>query len=300
MDRSGISTRDKSWLSRPYPGFSHPGRDSIQIVGIGLLFGTAVLLARPFGSQVWPQDVLPFIVGRATVLAIATALVNRLVLPKLWPKLFLEDSWDVKRQILFECWHVVSVAVAIGAGIHGFQEMTLSLATKYLVFTSLAAVVPVSTKVLLTEIYWLRRNLRQLALAIPDSSTVAASAEHGTREGKWIELQIDHENALSLETTSIRHISAQQNYCRVEWLAGEKLHRKLVRQRIISLEEQLAGTNCFRVHRSHLVNLDAVLKISGNARGYRLTVMDLASDVPLSRSYSKQVLPRLRNLVSLR
>jgi DNA-binding LytR/AlgR family response regulator len=54
------------------------------------------------------------------------------------------------------------------------------------------------------------------------------------------------------------------------------------------------GECALRCHRSYLVSPAAVATISGNAQGYRLTLLDIADEVPVSRSRAAEFFAELR------
>lgn len=80
---------------------------------------------------------------------------------------------------------------------------------------------------------------------------------------------------------------AEKNY--VELLLSHskgKPEKLLKRITLKALEEQLQETTgLLRVHRSYLVNLKKIERVTGNAQGYRLKLEGLAEEVPVARSY---------------
>ena len=68
----------------------------------------------------------------------------------------------------------------------------------------------------------------------------------------------------------------------------------LIRNSIKSIEEQLIiFKNIIRCHRSYIVNLDMVSKMSGNARNFNLHIEKLGFKIPVSRSFPKEIFKKL-------
>ena len=85
-----------------------------------------------------------------------------------------------------------------------------------------------------------------------------------------------------------------QNYVTVWFLKDGKLTKEMLRATIASVEEKFAGTDVIRCHRSFLVNVDCIEKVSGNAQGLRLQLKGLSEmEVPVSRSF----IPKIRELL---
>jgi DNA-binding LytR/AlgR family response regulator len=75
---------------------------------------------------------------------------------------------------------------------------------------------------------------------------------------------------------------------------GHQPRRTVLRNSLTNLEVILAGAGLIRCHRSYLVNLRRVERVSGNAQGYRLHFIGLESSVPVARGRSAKVLEILQ------
>ncbi len=87
-------------------------------------------------------------------------------------------------------------------------------------------------------------------------------------------------------------IEAMQNYVQLSVMKNSKVERVMLRQTISSIYEQfqaIAAGSVQRCHRSYLVNIEKIAKVSGNAQGLKLSFDDLEGVlVPVSRSYIPQ------------
>lgn len=89
--------------------------------------------------------------------------------------------------------------------------------------------------------------------------------------------------SFQLDVGKLLFVNAEGNYLNLHFEDSPDL---LKRMTLNSLEEVLKDYDLIvRVHRSYLVNLHKVEKISGNAQGYKLKLKGTDHPVPVSRSY---------------
>lgn len=84
-----------------------------------------------------------------------------------------------------------------------------------------------------------------------------------------------------VRAADIAHISAEGNYIRLHTVRGEHL----IRERMSGILERLDGALFRRIHRSHIVNLDHVVKLLPWFGGDNLVMMDDGSRLTLSRNH---------------
>lgn len=94
------------------------------------------------------------------------------------------------------------------------------------------------------------------------------------------------DSSILLTSSDFRFAKASGNYVEYYSVVNGQLQKELQRNTLSKLEEQLQKTQfrIARTHRSYLVNLDIIEKISGNAQGYSLKLNDTDHSVPVSRS----------------
>ena len=94
------------------------------------------------------------------------------------------------------------------------------------------------------------------------------------------------DNSILLTSSGFRFAKASGNYVEYYSVVNGQLQKELQRNTLSKLEEQLRQTpfRIARTHRSYLVNLEIIEKVSGNAQGYSLKLNDTDHSVPVSRS----------------
>lgn len=126
-----------------------------------------------------------------------------------------------------------------------------------------------------TETFVLKQMISRAASSIPAS--------------RKIPLLVGNNKTIYVEAQTIVRCEASGNYTEI-WLTNGKM--ELITRLIKEVEEQLAGFDFFRVHKSHLINIDHVkahLKSEDN-----ITMID-DSVIPLSRNMKADFLKRMNS-----
>jgi two-component system LytT family response regulator len=93
-----------------------------------------------------------------------------------------------------------------------------------------------------------------------------------------------------LHLDQVLRVSAEDKHVRVHTRSGEHL----VRQSLRNLEQRLEQARFVRVHRSEIVNVDAVVRLEPWTHGDGILVLEDSSTVVLSRTYRQAFLARWR------
>lgn len=102
---------------------------------------------------------------------------------------------------------------------------------------------------------------------------------------KRIAVTTEAETIALVDVKEIEVIEAAGNYVRIRWKTGQQLFR----DSLTAVEEKLDPDQFARVHRSIIVNLDAIERLEPNAFGdYRIS-MRSGTVVPLSRRYRDRI-----------
>ena len=91
-----------------------------------------------------------------------------------------------------------------------------------------------------------------------------------------------------LRNAEVEWIEAAANYIRVH--AGQRVYS--VRDRISDFEKTLLSNKFVRIHRSIIVNLDAIAEIQSCGGGEYIVVLRSGKELPLGRTY-REALSRL-------
>ncbi|KAF5035759.1 Tetratricopeptide repeat protein [anaerobic digester metagenome] len=86
-------------------------------------------------------------------------------------------------------------------------------------------------------------------------------------------------------------VEAQGNYCMFYLMRKNVVTRKLLHTTMKALEAQLSAfPQVIRCHKSFLINIHQISRVSGNSRGYSLHFTGDMDSIPVSRGYQKDVM----------
>lgn len=94
--------------------------------------------------------------------------------------------------------------------------------------------------------------------------------------------------SLSFLSKELLFVTSAGNYVEFCIYRNHKMEMVMIRNSISEIEVQFAHIPYyFKSHRAFIVNLDRVHSKKGNALGYRLSISDCKTEVPVSRQYVK-------------
>lgn len=217
----------------------------------------------------------------------------------LYPKLINENSWTVGKEISANILHIGIIGLGnyalflflIGAKPHVLNLLIFEL------YTLSIGVFPVTA-------YTAWREFRQRTFYQQGASEVQLHWQSRAQLEKSESYQEEHPTLdkltksffllkaasstddLTLKLSDLIYVQAADNYLEIHYLNGNKgLSKHLMRQTLKALCEQLADKAVFlRCHKSYLVNVMHVVKVIGNAQGFRLVLAHTPQTIPVSRS----------------
>lgn len=302
-------------LSQPYPFEDSPGRQLRKAAAIGLFVGLFLAVFQPFGLSRWETpDKLPKLLGFGLVTFVLTAF-DFIAWQRLFPRQFSDAHWTVGREILL----ITANVLLIGIGNRLYLEWLLNgqdsgIGWLSMIFiTFLIALFPVTALVMLNYITQLKKYSRAAAELPTHVSPAPASSDESSMAGlnavpdSTLTLVADNEkDTLSLRPDSLLFIESSDNYCTVVHLksspAGpEQPVKPLLRSSLSRLEAQITGRpdrypHLVRCHRSYVVNLDRVERVTGNAQGYKLHLLGGQFQVPVARRFNDSLISQLKSL----
>ncbi len=291
---SGMMDKLMALLRSPYPVL---GKRWKTVVLPSLLVFFILYFLEPFGISRMEGAKLPVLSGFALVSAAMIAVVVCL-LPALFPAWHREERWTLGKDLLSTL--LICVLITLGNWCYTAWMFSLPLNLSLLAVCLLWMLV-ISPFPILIFMMWnrnlqLRHNLQEAMemnarLAERLREETAAGGQSGTDSPRVV-LAGGTKETFTLDADTLLYAEAEGNYVRLNCLSadGGKRTSKLLRITMKQAEESLAGCiYIIRCHRAYLVNLKRVLKVSGNAQGYRLHLEGCEEAVPVSRAYARAV-----------
>jgi len=279
-------------LRQPYPFFEKSlQRTMLQSIGEGTFIALFLILFQPFGTLLWhdPNKNL-YLLGYGLVTTIA-GFILRYGVFKTFPKYHSEASWNIGKEIVSIM--LLLLLITLGNCIYSIFIFEIEQNWKsflwMLVAVMIIGIFPTIFGVMLNYIYQLKKYNQPIVVhhsqttenqTIPEKKTLKLTAEN-------------EKDSIELFTESLFYIESSDNYSTIFYEKAGKLQKELIRSSLTRLESQISSENIVRCHRSFIVNLDKVEKVTGNAQGYKLHLETTELFVPVARKYS-EIIERLK------
>lgn len=281
-------------LSAPYPHSSNVKKHWRKAFIMGLFVFFFLFGFQPFGLHEYPGEILALTFGYGMTCFISMVFLN-VVLPTLLVNFFSEQKWTVAKQIIWSLINVAFIGLAnlLYSNFAGIANFSIQNLVQFELFTIAIALFPL--------LLFILSNYQRLTHKFEKSATLINQSikelQQNIKRNSDESIEIDSENlseSLRLNPTDLIYIQSSDNYITVYFYQFGKLSSTILRNTLKSLEEQLINyPYLFRCHKSYLVNLNKVERISGNAQGYKLHIEGLPELIPVSRSHNKTIKDKL-------
>ena len=300
-------------LSQPYPTEESVRRRLVRAVIIGAFVGLFLLVFQPFGLDDWQTPAKTGKVLGFGLVTFGVLIADSFLLPILFPRFFSDARWTVGREIVRTLLFILVIAIGNRLYLGWFlgDSSTAGGWLQAIGMTFVIGIFPTVGAVLVSYIVQLRRY-SQSATELPDhlaSSVWKDPSLHGRASSTRIDnvpnpitLVADNEkDTLNLRPDSLLFIESSENYCTVVYLKTNPTQpdqpvKPLLRSSLSRLKGQINYPHIVRCHRSYVVNLDRVERVTGNAQGYKLHLFGGQFQVPVARRYNGSLISQLKSL----
>jgi len=280
-------------LNQPFPYQGNPGK-TVLIASVSVFFVLA--LFQPFGlSYLVGTDKWLRIFGFGLVTALCTTL-GAVVMPMLFPRLYCDKNWTWGKYILSTCNIILLITIGNFLFNWSLSEIPAELLFKsfqiQLIITFLVGLIPATLITLFVQNYSLKQNLREAkSLNLHLQSKAEIKISDPSPQNETVTLSGSTKESLSLSPEKFLYAEASGNYVKVYYLSDEKnATHTLLRSTITQIESILNSYNYIRrCHRAFLVNTNQIINVEGNSQGYNLSLKHSKEEIPVSRSYTKDI-----------
>lgn len=114
-------------------------------------------------------------------------------------------------------------------------------------------------------------------------------------ENKEIEIFSDNKNnVLKLSLNDLICIEANDNYCAVYYFKNNLTTRELLRNTLKNIETDLSLEELMKCHKSYLVNILNIESVVGGTQGYKFICKGLTFEIPISRSFPREIIKKFK------
>jgi len=280
-------------LRQPYPHDHSFKKKIFNALLSGLIVTIFLRVFSPFGFAEAPvRNLNLFALGYGIVTA--SVIFAYSLFEKLFPKIFAEERWTVGKNILV------------------YLLIIFLIGTANLFYTSIVAGMPLRLETFLTFQFF----TLSVTFVVVSATTMiryfrsmdfykksALSIDHKMHQLKIpsgnviITIQSENEKEnLQMNLNDLFYIEAADNYSKIVYRKDKKINRTLIRSSLKRLEDQFSQAELFRCHRTFIVQLRNVERVSGNSQGYRLHFKEFEESIPVSRRSGVVLHERIGNL----
>jgi hypothetical protein len=279
-------------FNRPYCYETSTKRKVRAAVLFGVFVFVFLAFFQPFQLNTYRGSVALLALCYGAVTTCIMLLLN-VLLPRIATGLFNEADWNVGREIFWTCANLLCIALAnmLYTGWVGSMRFDLQSFLSIGLYTLAVGLFPLTGGILWNESR-LRNKFSTGSERINKALTVAHHQHKKIKEDIKL-VEIPSENAgesFTVHPKSLLFVKAAENYAEVYWLVEDTPKRTVVRANLRMFEDALLDLPEFnRCHKSYIVNLAVVHRISGNAQGYKLHLANISETIPVSRKLNNSI-----------
>ncbi len=268
------------FLRKPYPFNDDLKRNSKVTLFISLGILIFLLIFQPIDITELSSKQILFLV---TGLAISTFLVlsiNLMILPSLFPKAFYNGRWNIKKEILWNWWimlslsgsHMLFYAKIFGVLNIGFADVGRILLIGFL---------PVAVLIVINQDRLFRSHLRS---ALELNKKLLENKQEGER---LIHFVSDYKkDSISILPEALVLIKSADNYIEIYYKSEGVIKNQMIRSSLKKAGELTREFDfIIRCHRTFIVNINYINEIEGNSQGYKLYFKELNFPGLVSQKY---------------
>jgi hypothetical protein len=285
-----------AFLKKPYPFPTSAIERLRSSVIISIFVFVFLWIFQPFELHALENHKFSIILGYGVTCLLAMLTVN-FTIPELIPSMFDEEEWNTGREILWVLVHLSTVAFfnAVYSDLVGvFDLSTLSIFI-FFVYTVSIGIFPVAGTIFLNQKRLQSKYERasELINNLADSVTTLQNARH-TRSSILSIPSESGQTELEIESTDFYFVKAEGNYIEAFFKKDTEFKKLLMRNTMKNIDLMLTKhPELWRCHRSYIVNMQHIEKVSGNAQGYSLHLTGTEHRIPVSRQLNEELKRRM-------
>jgi hypothetical protein len=282
-------------FTRPYQLLQTQPARLLHALVVGGFVWVFLFIFQPFGLSEIPRNIFWICLGYGLVTTGVT-LALHLSTWYLLPRHFQETHWTVGKHIV---WSLVNIAViglanAVFTHLMGFHVFTFTGLLQFEAITLAVGIFPVGIGILLNEARLSRKYSRN-----SDQLNFSLSQHQLQNQQEAEELAItlfsdQPAETLVLPAKDLFYIKSADNYVEIYYQENGEISKKILRSTLKAMAASLEVHEFFfRCHKSYLVNLQQVVRVSGNAQGYKLHLSGPPEAIPVSRQHNELLKERI-------
>lgn len=283
-----MRSKVSKYLSQPAPVNEKPWLSVLLCVSI-VIFILAIF--EPFNFRLNSLGQVWVLVGFALLTMLVTSIAF-VLLPKIFKRFYNPDKWTTGKSLLNNVFFLI--IMGIGVVCYDYFIVMKQLPEYFpmgflvdLLAALTIGIIPLSIITIITQNNALKRNLnssKEINQILSERIKISPIKED------LITLNKSTKESISIRPDDILYLESEGNYVNVHYRQDEKVTYKQIRSTIKQMEETLQNHPMFiRCHRAFIVNINYISNAEGNAQGYQLTLSNVPQEIPVSRTYLKNI-----------
>jgi len=272
-------------LNKPYPFFDDLVYNLKVFLGISMFLFLFILFFQPVELRNFEFNNQLLIIAGFGGITFLILSINFILFPSIFPKIFLYGNWQLHKDILlnFITWAFLAVAFNFYSHYVGLISITFHLSFRII----LLALLPVVALIILHQFKIYKINFQQIL----DLTKNAGIPFNIAAQDNKIEFITDNKaENFNIHISNLVMIKSANNYIEIFRNDNGVINKKLIRSTLKNAENQLKSfPNVIRCHRTTLVNIDYIMKLSSGQQGSILHLKNMDEKVPVSRQFIVQV-----------
>lgn len=285
------------FLKKPYPYEDSVKKKILISIAFGIFIGFFLFVFEPFGIyDAKHENKALFVLGYGLVTFISL-LITYFIIPFIFKEFHNNETWTAGKEILHISLNIFLItimnifySILFCKDCVPFQANLFEVLFFSFFSVLLIGMFPVAFMVLIYQNFLLKKHInnaeyvnQNLPTKIQEQNTITIYSNN-------------KKNMLSLNSAQLLAIEANGNYINVYYEDKDKLNREIIRNTLKKTEDVIEKySNFVRCHKSYIVNLSKLKKVTGNAQGYKLIFDQLDFKIPVSRNLSKQILTKIQS-----
>lgn len=283
-----MRSKVSKYLSQPAPVNEKPWLSVLLCVAI-VIFILAIF--EPFNFRLNSLGQVWVLVGFALLTMLVTSIAF-VLFPKIFKRFYNPDKWTTGKSLLNNVFFLI--IMGIGVVCYDYFIVMKQLPEYFpmgflvdLLAALTIGIIPLSIITIITQNNALKRNLnssKEINQILSERIKISPIKED------LITLNKSTKESISIRPEDILYMESEGNYVNVHYRQDEKVTYKQIRSTIKQMEETLQNHPMFiRCHRAFIVNINYISNAEGNAQGYQLTLSNVPLEIPVSRTYLKNI-----------
>jgi len=289
-----------SFFNKPYPYEDSIRKRLFISLAFGMFIALFLLIFQPFDLQglEHPHKTL-FILGYGLVTFISL-FINMFIIPSIFRKHFFSENWTAGKEIIHISINILLITVInifysilFCERCYPFQDDLFTVLSFSFLSVMAIGLIPITIMVLVYQNILLKKNIKK-------AEEVNQYIHRNKKESDSITIYSNNnKNFIKLISSQLIAIEANGNYINVYYEEEVNVKKEMLRNTLKKIGDVInENINFVRCHKSYIVNLSKLKRVSGNAQGYKLIYNNLDFEIPVSRNLSKQILGKIKQISS--